>query len=82
MSSPAWRIGRICAAPYCSAPLRRFCFRLEGPDALPDAAARFARDAAAFGAITSTELTGREHRYWSLIKGATPTELCAGDRSS
>ena len=63
-------------------PLTPICFRLEGPDALPDAAARFARDAAAFGAITSTELTGREHRYWSLIKGATPTELCAGDRSS
>lgn len=48
-------------------PLAPSCFRLEGPDALPDAPARFARDAAAFGAITSNELTERESRYWSLI---------------
>ena len=52
-------------------PLAPSSFRLQGPDALPDAAARFARDAAAFGAITSTELTEREHRYWSLVKAAT-----------
>ena len=38
-------------------PLAPSCFRLEGPDALPDAPARFASDAAAFGAITSNELT-------------------------
>jgi dimethylaniline monooxygenase (N-oxide forming) len=50
-------------------PLAPSCFRLEGPDALPDAAARFARDAAAFGAITSNELTEREQRYWSLVTG-------------
>jgi len=50
-------------------PLAPSCFRLEGPDALPEAADRFARDAAAFGAITSNELTGRERRYWSLIDG-------------
>jgi hypothetical protein len=48
-------------------PLAPSCFRLEGPDALPDAAARFARDAVAFGAITSNELTEREQRYWSLV---------------
>ena len=42
----------------------------------------FARDAAAFGAITSNELTEREQEYWSLVPGATPTELSAGDRSS
>jgi len=48
-------------------PLAPSCFRLEGPDALPEAADRFARDAAAFGAITSNELTKREQRYWSLI---------------
>lgn len=47
-------------------PLAPSCFRLEGPDALPDAEDRFARDAAAFGAITSNELTEREERYWSL----------------
>ncbi len=63
-------------------PLAPSCFRLEGPDALPDAPDRFVRDAAAFGAITSNELTERERSYWSLIKGAMPTELCAGDRSS
>jgi Flavin-binding monooxygenase-like len=52
-------------------PLAPSCFRLEGPDALPDAAARFARDAAAFGAITSNELTEREQTYWSLVSAAT-----------
>ena len=50
-------------------PLAPSCFRLEGPDALPDAPARFARDAAAFGAITSNELTERERNYWSLVEG-------------
>jgi Flavin-binding monooxygenase-like len=43
-------------------PLTPSCFRLHGPDALPDAATRFARDAAAFGAITTNELTDREQR--------------------
>ncbi len=52
-------------------PLAPSCFRLEGPDALPDAAARFARDAAAFGAITSNELTQREQTYWSLVQTVT-----------
>ncbi|OBF81191.1 dimethylaniline monooxygenase [Mycobacterium sp. 852002-51163_SCH5372311] len=48
-------------------PLAPSCFRLEGPDALPDAPERFARDAAAFGAITSNELTEQERRYWSRL---------------
>jgi hypothetical protein len=52
-------------------PLAPSCFRLEGPDALPDAPVRFVRDAAAFGAITSNELTRREQRYWSLVDAAT-----------
>jgi dimethylaniline monooxygenase (N-oxide forming) len=51
-------------------PLAPSCFRLEGPDALPDAPARFAREAAAFGAITSNELTERERSYWSLVEAA------------
>jgi hypothetical protein len=51
-------------------PLAPSCFRLEGPDALPDAAARFARDAAAFGAITSNHWTQREQTYWSLVQTA------------
>jgi dimethylaniline monooxygenase (N-oxide forming) len=49
-------------------PLTPSCFRLEGPDALRDAPARFARDAAAFGAITSNQLTEREQMYWSMVK--------------
>ena len=49
-------------------PLAPSCFRLEGPDALPDAPMRFVRDAAAFGAITSNEMTEREQRYWSLLE--------------
>ncbi|MFI5507581.1 flavin-containing monooxygenase [Mycobacterium sp. NPDC051804] len=50
-------------------PLAPSCFRLEGPDALPDAQAQFMRDAAAFGAITSNEMTERENRYWSQVSG-------------
>ena len=59
-------------------PLAPSCFRLEGPDALPDAPVRFARDAAAFGAITSNELTERERRYWSLVETA---RVAASDRA-
>ncbi len=51
-------------------PLAPSCFRLEGPDALPDAPVRFAREAAAFGAITSNELTEREQNYWSLVQSS------------
>ena len=50
-------------------PLAPSCFRLEGPDALPDAPATFAREAAAFGAITDNELTARELSYWSCVEG-------------
>ncbi|MGO4443222.1 flavin-containing monooxygenase [Mycobacterium sp. 2YAF39] len=49
-------------------PLAPSCFRLEGPDALPDAQARFARDAAAFGAIISNAMTERERRYWVQVQ--------------
>jgi dimethylaniline monooxygenase (N-oxide forming) len=51
-------------------PLAPSVFRLEGPDALPDAPDRFAREAATFGAIRSNELTERERRYWSLLEEA------------
>ena len=54
-------------------PLAPSCFRLQGPDALPDAPVRFVRDAAAFGAITSNELTQRERGYWSLVEAAAAT---------
>jgi hypothetical protein len=53
-------------------PLAASCFRLDGPDALPDAAGRFAQEAAAFGAVTSNQLTERERRYWSLVETAAP----------
>jgi cation diffusion facilitator CzcD-associated flavoprotein CzcO len=49
-------------------PLAPSSFRLEGPDSLPDAPTRFARDAAAFGAIASNELTDRERNYWSMVE--------------
>lgn len=51
-------------------PLAPSCFRLQGPDALPDAPVHFSRDAAAFGAITSNGLTEREQRYLSLIENS------------
>ncbi len=54
-------------------PLAPSCFRLQGPDALPDAPIRFVRDAAAFGAITSNELTDREQRYWTAVEAAQAT---------
>lgn len=53
-------------------PLAPSCFRLDGPDALPDAPERFAREAAAFGAITSNEMSEQESNYWSLVKAAIP----------
>ncbi|WAC90242.1 flavin-containing monooxygenase [Mycobacterium sp. Aquia_213] len=53
-------------------PLAPSCFRLEGPDALPDAAERFARDAARFGAITSIDMTEREQSQWSQVQAADP----------
>jgi hypothetical protein len=49
-------------------PLAPSCFRLEGPDALPAAQARFVRDAAAFGAITSNVMPDRESRYWAQVQ--------------
>lgn len=51
-------------------PLSPSSFRLEGTDALTDAPARVARDAAAFGAITSNDLTDREQRYWTAVETA------------
>jgi hypothetical protein len=72
VSSPVQTIGRTCAVP-CFWPMAPSCFRLEGPDALPDAPARFARDAAAFGAIASNDLTDREQKYWSLVQNAWRT---------
>lgn len=48
-------------------PLAPSCFRLEGPDALPEAAETFVRDAAAFGAITSNQMTPREQAYWEQV---------------
>ena len=51
-------------------PLTPSSFRLEGPDALSDAPARFERDAAAFGAIMSNEMTDREKRYWAIVENA------------
>jgi dimethylaniline monooxygenase (N-oxide forming) len=49
-------------------PLTPSCFRLEGSDALAHAPAQFVREAAAFGAITSNELTRRERKYWSVVE--------------
>jgi cation diffusion facilitator CzcD-associated flavoprotein CzcO len=53
-------------------PLAPSCFRLHGPDALPDAPQRFRQDAAAFGAITSDEMTPREAQYYALLEHDSP----------
>jgi hypothetical protein len=63
-------------------PLAPSCFRLEGPDALPDAPARFAREAAAFGAITSDDLTRREQTYWSMVQAAMAATPSSEEPSS
>ncbi|OBI78594.1 NAD(P)/FAD-dependent oxidoreductase [Mycobacterium sp. E740] len=55
-------------------PLAPSCFRLQGPDALPEAASQFRCDAAAFDAITSAELTERERAYCAML------DSTAGDR--
>jgi hypothetical protein len=50
-------------------PLSPPSFRLTGPDALPDAAERYAADAATCGAFTSAQMTGEERaRYESLMR--------------
>ncbi|MEE6176067.1 flavin-containing monooxygenase [Mycobacterium sp. 050134] len=55
-------------------PLAPSSFRLEGPDALPDAPARFRRDAAAFGAVTSNELTDRERKHVAALAQTERTQ--------
>lgn len=57
-------------------PLAPSCFRLEGPDALPGAAQRFATDAHAFGAITSPQFTDRERQLLRALD-----EFAASQRS-
>lgn len=51
-------------------PLAPSSFRLQGPDSLPEAADRFTRDAAAFGAITSPDLTDGERALLSSVDSA------------
>ncbi len=51
-------------------PLSPACFRLSGPDALPNAPQLFAEDAAAFGAITSPEFTPMERAQRDALQNA------------
>lgn len=51
-------------------PLAPSSFRLSGHDALPDAPARFAAEAAAFGCIEGNVLTEREARYLGELAAA------------
>jgi dimethylaniline monooxygenase (N-oxide forming) len=55
-------------------PLSPASFRLEGPDADPDAPAHSAAAAAAFGAIRSGELTGEESGLLELVRAATTAQ--------
>jgi dimethylaniline monooxygenase (N-oxide forming) len=54
-------------------PLAPSSFRLEGPDALPDAPTRFDCDAAAFGAITSSDMTESERGRCAQLTSTTGT---------
>lgn len=51
-------------------PLAPSQYRLVGPDALPDAAERFAADLATFGAITDPTLTGSEVEHLARLASA------------
>jgi hypothetical protein len=51
-------------------PLSPASFRLTGPDALPDAAERYAADAAVCGASTSPQLTDEERVRFEAVKKA------------
>lgn len=53
-------------------PLAPSQYRLTGPDALPDAAARFAADLVAFGAIADDALTDREAHDLAALDRAAP----------
>ncbi|BBY29063.1 flavin-containing monooxygenase [Mycolicibacterium sediminis] len=53
-------------------PLAPSQFRLEGPDALPGAAERFARDASTFGCITTGDFTDLERRHLEAIGAPAP----------
>lgn len=52
-------------------PLSPASFRLEGPDLRADAASRTLGAAAAFGRMTSPEMTAEEASQWDAIQGAT-----------
>lgn len=52
-------------------PLAPVQFRLDGHDALPDAAERFAADAARHDAMESPEFTTRERAYLTMVADAT-----------
>lgn len=56
-------------------PLAPSSFRLSGPDSLPDAAERFALDAAAFGAIHSPRFTAEECAQLEALAAAKGTSL-------
>jgi cation diffusion facilitator CzcD-associated flavoprotein CzcO len=48
-------------------PLAPIQFRIQGPDALPDAAERFAKTAASFGCVTSSEFTPEQRGALTLL---------------
>ena len=52
-------------------PLSSISFRLSGPDALPDAAQRYAADARAFGCMTSCRLSDQEREQLRALASAS-----------
>jgi hypothetical protein len=58
-------------------PLAPSCFRLSGHDALPDAAERFAAEAATFNCIDGNELSEREVRYLAEVAVARGDDTLA-----
>jgi cation diffusion facilitator CzcD-associated flavoprotein CzcO len=58
-------------------PLAPVSFRLQGRDALPDAAARFAAEARAFGAVPSPQFSADELQKLQRLAGATTSPAIA-----
>ncbi len=56
-------------------PLAPISFRLSGSDALPDAAGRFAAEAAQFGALPSRELTPEQQLELETLEEANPAAV-------
>ncbi|HYO53605.1 flavin-containing monooxygenase [Archangium sp.] len=62
-------------------PLSASCFRLNGPDALPNATEMYSADATAFGNLTSPEMTDEERTKLEMLKSALEAKAKTGGKA-